>query len=213
MEYTTQSKTTSSAFRDISLIQGRPRQEPPGGTFRHEIFQGFTIRSEAEIEAVIREASNRFQGTSYNLLKRNCNHFTSYLCEKLTSRSAPRWINRAASIGVALPCVVPRDWISPPDHDTAEGHLLEEDEEEYDDERTRMLRKEQWRQYNRVSEEEQERWDSEMDRIGSSGKSSRRSYGYEQPGPRVVSSLRDTSGRKVPASERAPLPRGLTDSG
>lgn len=49
-------------------------------------------------------------GTSYNLLTKNCNHFTSYLCEKLTSRSAPSWLNRAASIGVALPCVVPREW-------------------------------------------------------------------------------------------------------
>lgn len=43
-------------------------------------------------------------GTSYNLLTKNCNHFTSYLCEKLTGRSAPSWLNRAASIGVALPC-------------------------------------------------------------------------------------------------------------
>ena len=46
----------------------------------------------------------------------NCNHFTSYLCEKLTGRAAPSWINRAATIGVALPCVVPREWIDAPDH-------------------------------------------------------------------------------------------------
>ena len=50
-------------------------------------------------------------GTSYNLLTKNCNHFTSYLCQKLTGRPAPSWLNRAASIGVALPCVVPREWI------------------------------------------------------------------------------------------------------
>jgi len=186
----------------------RPRQEPPGGTFRLEILQGFTVRSDAELDAVIREASERFQGTSYNLLTNNCNHFTSYLCQKLTSQPAPRWINRAASIGVALPCVVPRDWISPPDCDSSDGQLLEEDEED-DDERTRMLRKEQWRRCSpRVSVEEQERWNSEMDRIGESGRSSRRSYGYEHR-PHVVP-LRDSSGREIPASERAPLPRGTS---
>jgi hypothetical protein len=164
--------------------------------------------SKTEVDAVIKEASERFQGTSYNLLRNNCNHFTSYLCEKLTSRQAPRWINRAAGIGVALPCVVPRDWICPPDYETADGELLLEEDEEEDDERTRILRKEQWRRSLRVSEEEQERWDSEMDRIGSI-KSSRRSYGGEQQRPRLVS-LRDNSGRAMPASERAPVPRGAS---
>ena len=71
-------------------------------------------------------------GQSYNLLTRNCgslsllslpieeltsagNHFTSHLCERLTERPAPAYINRAASIGVALPCVVPAGWIEPPE--------------------------------------------------------------------------------------------------
>lgn len=43
------------------------------------------------------------------------NHFTSHICEKLTKRPAPTYINRAASIGVALPCVVPAGWIEPPE--------------------------------------------------------------------------------------------------
>uniref|UniRef100_A0A8H7TIP6 PPPDE domain-containing protein n=1 Tax=Bionectria ochroleuca TaxID=29856 RepID=A0A8H7TIP6_BIOOC len=59
----------------------RPKTEPPGGTFRCEILHGFTLASDEEIENVIREASEEFQGTAYNLLTRNCNHFTSYLPE------------------------------------------------------------------------------------------------------------------------------------
>jgi hypothetical protein len=185
----------------------RPGQLPPGGTFRTQILQGFTFRSDAEIESVIKEACDRFQGTSYSLLRNNCNHFTSYLCQQLTARPAPRWINRAASIGVGLPCLVPKEWIAPPDYETADGELLEDEEE--DDERTRILRKEQWKQYKRVSEEEQERWNSEMDRIGEngSGRSSRRSYTFEQR-PRLVL-LRDNSGRVLPTSERAPVPRRM----
>jgi len=98
----------------------RPRLVPPGGTFKCEILHGFTVQPHAEIDAVIKEASDLFQGTSYNLLTKNCNHFTAYLCEKLTGRPGPAWLNRAASIGVALPCVVPREWIAPPDFETAD---------------------------------------------------------------------------------------------
>lgn len=189
----------------------RPRLEPPGGTFRLEILQGFTVRNEAEIEAVMREASERFLGTSYNLLTNNCNHFTSYLCQRLTGRPAPRWLNRAASVGLSLPCLIPTDWITPPEYDTVDGELL--DEEDDDDERTRILRKEQWRRCARVSEEEENRWADEMGRFGSSSSASsvqtgRRSYAREE-GPRVVS-LRDTSGREMPASERAPVPKGVS---
>lgn len=114
----------------------KPRAEPPGGTWRCELMQGFSFRSKEEIEDIIREASQQFLGPSYNLLTNNCNHFTSFLCEKLTGRPAPSWLNRAAAIGIALPCVVPREWIAPPDHENADGELLEDE----DDERTSMLR-------------------------------------------------------------------------
>lgn len=91
----------------------KPRIEPPGGTFKCEILHGFTLATSEEIDAMLRQASEEFLGTSYNLLTKNCNHFTSYLCKKLTGDAGPAWLNRAASIGVALPCVVPRDWIEP----------------------------------------------------------------------------------------------------
>ncbi|KAF3769015.1 DUF862-domain-containing protein, partial [Cryphonectria parasitica EP155] len=116
----------------------RPRTLPPGATFKQEILHGFTLSPQNEIDAIIHDVSNEFQGTSYNLLTKNCNHFTAYLCQKLTGRSGPGWLNRAASIGVALPCIVPRDWIEPPEFDTQGGDLL--DEESDSDERSRMLR-------------------------------------------------------------------------
>ena len=178
----------------------KPHTEPPGGTFRCELLQGFTLRPESEIENIIKEVSQKFLGSSYNLLSNNCNHFTSHLCEKLTGKTAPGWLNRAASIGVALPCVVPREWIAPPDHDTADGELLDEEDDE--DERTSMLRQ----QYHRGSSfqgsrmgstigSEDEGWDSDRDRRkGGSGKGKR--------------AVRDTDDRVMPASERAPLPKG-----
>ena len=102
----------------------KPRTEPPGGTFRCEILQGFTLATHEEIDSIIRSASAEFLGPSYNLLTKNCNHFTAYLCRKLTGLPGPAWLNRAASIGVALPCIVPRDWIDPPGYDSADGELM-----------------------------------------------------------------------------------------
>lgn len=116
----------------------KPKTIPPGATFKVEILHGFTLSPQNEIDAIIHEVSNEFQGTAYNLLSKNCNHFTAYLCQRLTGRSGPSWLNRAASIGVALPCIVPRDWIEPPEYDTQGGDLLDDDE--HSDERSRMLR-------------------------------------------------------------------------
>ncbi|PPJ56207.1 hypothetical protein CBER1_09390 [Cercospora berteroae] len=110
----------------------RPKYEPPGGTHRISILQGFTFHSPSEVERIIKEVSDEFLGPSYNLLTHNCNHFTSALVTALTGKAAPAWLNRAASIGLALPCMVPREWISPPDVETADGALLE-DQEEHDE--------------------------------------------------------------------------------
>ncbi|KAK0633072.1 PPPDE putative peptidase domain-containing protein [Immersiella caudata] len=162
----------------------KPKMEPPGGTFKCEILQGFTLASQSEIDAIIREASEEFLGTSYNLLTKNCNHFTSYLCRELTGRPGPGWLNRAASIGVALPCVVPRDWIEAPDFETAEGELLDEDD--HADESSRMLR----------TSNEQPRLIGQSDSEDEHSRSGGKGKGKEP--------VRDSAGRALPASERAP---------
>ena len=136
--------------------------------------------SQSDIDICISEAAAEFKGTSYNLLSRNCNHFTSYLCEKLTGKPAPGWLNRAASIGVALPCVVPKDWVSPPEAE--EGELVGEGES--DDESTessRMLRAQQAARHS-------------YDEGQAAAQDTRK-----KPG-RVT----DTSGRRLPLAERAP---------
>jgi deubiquitinase DESI2 len=170
----------------------KPKSEPPGGTFKTELLHGFTYASQPEIDAILKDTSEEFLGTSYNLLTKNCNHFTSHLCRRLTGRPGPGWLNRAASIGVALPCVVPRDWIEPPEYDTTDGELLDEDDDNVD-ERSGMLRPSPPRFLGEAqrARTEQMEWDSENERRrGGSGKG-------KKP-------LKDTSGRVLPAAERAP---------
>lgn len=144
----------------------------------------------------------------------NCNHFTSYLVEQLTNRPAPSWLNRAASIGVALPCVVPREWIDPPDstdYGPEAGGLL--DEEDFGDERSAMLGGDQRRRH-RSPEDEAERWAGQVDGVsdGSSGSGRGGAEGYPRfearnHAPRLVAvKSTDSSGRPLPAAERAPMP-------
>ena len=133
-----------------------------------EILQGFTVAPQDEIDTVVRQASEEFQGTAYNLLTRNCNHFTSYICQKLTGRAGPGWLNRAASIGVALPCVVPREWIEPPEYQDTSSELVEDDE--MVNERSVMLRRKA-SSHMHISTIRSDGWDSDEDRRrGGSGK-------------------------------------------
>jgi hypothetical protein len=173
--------------------------------------------SQRDLEKVIHEASEAFQGTSYNLLTKNCNHFTSYLVDKLTGRPAPKWLNRAAGIGVALPCVVPRDWISPPEYEDyeGEGELVDEDDNTYN-ERSGMLGAEE-RRRGKMSKVDEDEWGEEVERIGrgsisSSSESYRARYHDEEDEPPRLVKLKDVGGGHVPPAEREPLPHRMSSS-
>ncbi|KAF1826438.1 DUF862-domain-containing protein [Dissoconium aciculare CBS 342.82] len=179
-----------------------PHLEPPGGTFRAAVLRGHTSRTEKETESIIKDVSDRFLGTSYNLLTFNCNHFTSALCKALLGRSAPAWLNRAARAGRAFPCFVPRDWIAAPEFETAGGELLdEEDEEEEED-----------------GEENDDYVESRFGRGGddagvirgeclAGGKRIVFTTTAEALPPARIVRSKDTSGRDLPAAERAPVPK------
>lgn len=151
------------------------------------------------------QTSQKFLGTSYNLLTNNCNHFTSYLCEQLTGKPAPAWINRAASIGLAVPCVVPKEWISPPDHETADGELVEDDMDDDDDEHAAMLKSDQRRR--RQEEARLSRRSEDEGQSSATVPSAGRVISRTNTPPVRVVSLKDTSGREIPATERAPMPK------
>lgn len=183
----------------------KPRFEPPGGTFRLAILQGTTYRSAAEIDAVVKEVSDTFLGPAYNLLNHNCNHFTSALCEKLTARAAPAWLNRAASVGLAFPCMVPRDWISPPDVETADGELVDNHVVRDSSERSGMMESDRRRRRREEEQQQQQELDIEAEGGAQSLAGGRRLRVHEDPPARLVS-RKDNSGHEMPVAERAPIP-------
>ncbi|KAL8680979.1 MAG: hypothetical protein Q9186_002879 [Xanthomendoza sp. 1 TL-2023] len=164
-----------------------PSLEPEDARFRCSLLQGLSFLSRAELERVVREVSKEFKGAEYNLLTNNCNHFSSKLCERLTGKAAPRWMNRAAGIGVALPCLVPREWIDP-----VEQESDSEDGEEVDERRELMGKKTRDRPSNLKGKLGVE---DTITRRGSSGAG----------GEGKVGEMRDEEGRCLPASEVTPL--------
>ncbi|CUS13924.1 unnamed protein product [Tuber aestivum] len=182
----------------------KPKTEPPGGTFRSEILHGFTYASDQEIEEIIRDASTEFLGPTYNLLTRNCNHFTSHLCIALTGQAAPAFLNRAASIGVALPCVVPAGWIEPPECEVA-------DDGADHDENTRLTRHAGGAGSASRRPPGDEAWESssegEYTSDGEDERQRRERQRFERMKGRKSGELRDTEGRVVLAAERARVDR------
>lgn len=109
--------------------------------------------------------------------------------------------------------MVPKEWIAPPpDHETAEGELLldndhdidEEEEDDEEDENAGLVQSDRKRQ---LREEHLQRTGSANSITG--GKRIMSEEG-ELPPARVVNvkktMSRDEEGRELPAAERAPLP-------
>lgn len=76
-----------------------PRQPIARTVFRDSIVVGKTRKTRAEIEEIIERISEEFSGNSYNLITRNCNHFSDELCKYLCDNKIPGWINRLAVFG------------------------------------------------------------------------------------------------------------------
>lgn len=135
-----------------------------------------------------------FKGREYNLLSRNCNHFTDYLVRRLTGKGAPGWLNRAAGVGRGLPCLVPAEWVTVPTADEGEGIVGDDDGGSASTERSSMLRNMDRASVDEASDVRQM---SNLVNVGGDG-STAIGKGKEP--------VRDTSGRKLPPAETAPVP-------
>nr|CAB3502181.1 unnamed protein product [Digitaria exilis] len=75
-----------------------PTRQNPMYRYRESIVLGVTSFSEPEVNQILTELSFEWCGFSYDLLSRNCNHFTNEFCEKLGARKSPGWVNRFANV-------------------------------------------------------------------------------------------------------------------
>lgn len=77
-----------------------PKSSPPGSqwTFNEQLDLGKTDLSDGEVRSVLAKSRNDFPASTYNIIQRNCNHFTELMCHRLHVEF-PSWVNRAAKLG------------------------------------------------------------------------------------------------------------------
>ncbi|XP_021765036.1 deSI-like protein At4g17486 [Chenopodium quinoa] len=78
-----------------------PATQNPMYTYREKIVLGQTNLPVSKVNQILRELSREWQGESYDLLARNCNHFCDELCERFGVPKLPGWVNRFAHAGDA----------------------------------------------------------------------------------------------------------------
>ncbi|KAL0364799.1 UNVERIFIED_CONTAM: DeSI-like protein [Sesamum angustifolium] len=70
----------------------------PGFIFRRSILLGSTELSRSEFRSFMEYLSNKYHGDTYNLISKNCNHFTDEVSMRLTGKPIPGWVNRLARL-------------------------------------------------------------------------------------------------------------------
>jgi len=82
----------------------RPRAAPPGGSW--VFYQTVEIaplqKTREEVQRLVSEIRAEFTAGSYDLVSRNCNHFSEAFCQKLCGKGLPVWVNALAGLGNAL---------------------------------------------------------------------------------------------------------------
>jgi hypothetical protein len=86
-------------YSSSGVFEVEPRQ-CPGFKFRKSIFMGTTILDPKQVREFMELQSANYNGDTYHLIVKNCNHFCEDTCYKLTGNRIPKWVNRLARIGI-----------------------------------------------------------------------------------------------------------------
>lgn len=77
-----------------------PRSTPPGSdwVFKEQLDLGKTPLSSAQLTSVLSSLRGEFLAKDYDLVGKNCNHFSEMVCDRAKVKF-PAWVNRAANVG------------------------------------------------------------------------------------------------------------------
>lgn len=73
------------------------RTENPMYIYRERLSLGHTLLPPSKVEEILSTLMVEWQGSSYYLLSRNCNHFCNDFCVRLGVQKIPAWVNRFAN--------------------------------------------------------------------------------------------------------------------
>jgi len=79
---------------------------PPTGcsqhTYKKPYLMGYTSLTADQVQATIDRMAMDWTGASYDLLKRNCTHFSNEFCQRLGAAPLPKWVMSLAAAGAKL---------------------------------------------------------------------------------------------------------------
>jgi len=70
--------------------------------YRQPISLGRTRFSLEEVEVLLRELRREWHGSHYNLVRKNCIHFSETLCKLLLVGGLPKWVCNLVNVGSTL---------------------------------------------------------------------------------------------------------------
>ncbi|KAJ0961616.1 hypothetical protein J5N97_001113 [Dioscorea zingiberensis] len=79
----------------------------PGFIYRRTVWLGTTNMSRSEFRTFMEHLAVKYNGDTYHLISKNCNHFTDDVCKQLTGKPIPGWVNRLARLGSFCNCLLP----------------------------------------------------------------------------------------------------------
>ncbi|XP_020251642.1 deSI-like protein At4g17486, partial [Asparagus officinalis] len=88
----------SHDYPTSGVFEVEPRQ-CPGFRFRKSIYMGTTCLDPMQVRDFMELNSVNYNGDTYHLIGKNCNHSCKDIRFKLTGNLIPKWVNRLAIIG------------------------------------------------------------------------------------------------------------------
>ncbi|CBJ48730.1 conserved unknown protein [Ectocarpus siliculosus] len=88
------------------IFDHEPRKAP-GARFREAVNMGSFTGGSSSLSRAIDSLREEFGPDRYNVLTRNCNSFSSALCEELVGKPIPGYVNRLAWMGSWFSCLMP----------------------------------------------------------------------------------------------------------
>jgi deubiquitinase DESI2 len=84
--------------RDTSWLQD--------AIWKERVYVGKTQKSRAEVRELFEQFKPQYLGPSYNVLEKNCNHFTDKFCRALTGSEIPEYVQRIMRVAKKVrPCL------------------------------------------------------------------------------------------------------------
>ncbi|XP_051150839.1 deSI-like protein At4g17486 [Andrographis paniculata] len=93
-------------YPSSGVFEVEPRQ-CPGFQFRKSILIGTTSLDAAQVREFMECQAMSYNGDTYHLIMKNCNHFCKDICYKLTGKRIPNWVNRLAKLGSIFSFALP----------------------------------------------------------------------------------------------------------